>query len=480
LAVGGVTICALLALTLGCATNPVSGKREFSLVTPEQEIQMGREGHPAVLAEFGAYEDRELQTYVDSIGQALARESHLPNLEWHFTLLDDPAVNAFALPGGYIYITRGILAHLNSEAQLAGVLGHEIGHVTARHSAQRATQQQVAGLGLGLAGIFSPAFQRYSGAAQQALGLMLLKYGRDQETESDRLGVDYSTKSDWDPREIPGTYRILRRVGERSGQTLPAFLSTHPDPGDRETRTRELANAAAAGRNGLIVGQKKYLTELDGVVFGVDPRAGFFEGTTFYHPELNFELRFPSGWQTRNTRAAVLAASQDQRAIMQVSLVDAGGRGPEDYVRSLHSAGHITAATGANESIHGNAAWVGRLQTRNQDGSEGTMVAAFVKRGDNMFQFLGRTAVVGAEDEGRILETARSLQPISDAAKRAAQPNVVDLVAAPAAGSLRDLLPKLGTQAVDPEEIALINDLELDETVLKGQTLKVVRPADGR
>ena len=109
LAVGGVASCALLALILGCATNPVSGKREFSLVSPELEIQMGREGHPAVLAEFGAYQDRELQAYVDSVGQALARESHLPNLEWHFTLLDDPVVNAFALPGGYIYITRGIL-----------------------------------------------------------------------------------------------------------------------------------------------------------------------------------------------------------------------------------------------------------------------------------------------------------------------------------------------------------------------------------
>jgi predicted Zn-dependent protease len=125
---------------------------------------------------------------VDSIGQALARGSHLPGLEWHFTLLDDPAVNAFALPGGYIYITRGILAHLNSEAQLAGVLGHEIGHVTARHSAQRATQQQLAGLGVGLAGIFSPGFQRYSGAAQQALGCFP-KYGRDDENQADELGV---------------------------------------------------------------------------------------------------------------------------------------------------------------------------------------------------------------------------------------------------------------------------------------------------
>ncbi len=476
----GLVACVLLSLVAACATNPVSGKREFSLVSSEQELQMGREGHPAVLAEYGAYDDPDLQAYVDSVGQSLARGSHLPNLEWHFTVLDDPAVNAFALPGGYIYITRGILAHLNSEAQLAGVLGHEIGHVTARHSAQRATQQQLAGLGVGLASIFSPEFQRYSGAAQQALGLMILKYGRDQETEADRLGVDYSTKVGWDPREIPATYRTLRRVGESSGQSLPTFLSTHPDPGDREVRTRELANAAAAGRTGLVIGQKTYLTRLDGVVFGIDPRAGFFDGARFYHPQLDFELEFPAGWQTRNTRAAVLAAAPDQRAILQLSLVESGGKSPEGYVRALQSEGDIVSARGAPESIHGAPAWVGRLLIRNEDGSEGTMVAAYVQRGEHLFQFLGRTAVVGAEDEAKVVATARSLRSIVDPARRAAQPDVVALVRAPSAGALGDLLPQLGRLAIEPEVCARINDLELDETVLKGQTIKVVRPGAGR
>src|SRR5438445_6288474 len=140
-AVAAVALLAVPPPFTGCATNPVTGKRQFSLVTPQQELQMGTEGNKAVLEEYGAYDDPKLAAYVDSVGLALARVSHLPNLEWHFTVIDDPAVNAFALPGGYIYITRGILAHLNSEAQLAGVLGHEIGHVTARHSAQQATQQ---------------------------------------------------------------------------------------------------------------------------------------------------------------------------------------------------------------------------------------------------------------------------------------------------------------------------------------------------
>ena len=181
------------ALVVSCATNPVTGKREFSLVTADQEIAMGKEGYPAVVAEYGLYDDPALAAYVNGIGQKLAKVSEMPTLQWHFTVLDDPTVNAFAMPGGYIYITRGILAHLESEAQLAGVMGHEIGHVTARHSAKQITQQQLTGLGLGLAGAFSESFRQYSGAASQALGLLMLKYGRDDENQSDDLGVRYTT-----------------------------------------------------------------------------------------------------------------------------------------------------------------------------------------------------------------------------------------------------------------------------------------------
>src|SRR5258705_6938267 len=174
---GGWTLAAALALLLsGCATNPVSGRREFTLVSSSAEARMGREGYKAVLAEYGAYDDSTVQKYVTGVGLKLAKASQLPDLDWHFTVIDDPSVNAFAMPGGYIYITRGILAHLNSEAQLAGVLGHEIGHVTARHTAAQITRQQLAGWSLGLASALSGTVQRYSGAAQQALGLLFLKY----------------------------------------------------------------------------------------------------------------------------------------------------------------------------------------------------------------------------------------------------------------------------------------------------------------
>src|SRR5580765_7861656 len=204
LAMGAAAVLAWAAA--GCAINPATGKKEFTLVTPAQEAALGREGYTAAIAEYGQYDDAAVSAYVDSVGRRVAAASEEPALPWRFTVLDDPVVNAFAMPGGYIYVTRGLLAHMQSEAQLAGVLGHEIGHVTARHSAKQITQQELAGVGLGLVSAVSPTFRRYSSTAEQALGLLMLKYSRDDETQADELGVRYASLSGYDPRDIPGTY----------------------------------------------------------------------------------------------------------------------------------------------------------------------------------------------------------------------------------------------------------------------------------
>jgi predicted Zn-dependent protease len=170
LAAGMMVLLILPALIggSGCAVNPATGKKQISIVSRSQEIQMGREGDREILNHFGAYGDTSLAEYVERVGQRLAAVSELPNLEWHFRVLNSPVVNAFALPGGYIYVSRGILALLNSEAQLAGVIGHEIGHVTARHTAQRITQSQLAQIGLGLGMILIPDFGRYTPMASRA------------------------------------------------------------------------------------------------------------------------------------------------------------------------------------------------------------------------------------------------------------------------------------------------------------------------
>jgi predicted Zn-dependent protease len=472
-------LLALLGLS-GCATNPVTGRNEVSLVSTQQELQIGRDGFAAVVSEYGKYDDAALSAYVDSVGQRVAHVSHLPSLEWHFTLVDDPAVNAFAMPGGYIYVTRGLLAYMNSEAQLAGVLGHEIGHVTHRHTAEAMTRQQLYGLGFGVLQIAAPGLRPYSSAGQQALGLLFLKYSRQNENEADALGVEYATKAGYDPREIPATYATLKRISEASGSSMPSFLSTHPDPGSREATTTTEANQAAAGKSGLMIRQRDYVRHLEGRVFGRDPREGYFEGRTYYHPTLGFQIDFPEGWKQQDSRASVAAAEPSQQGVVQLSVAQAGDASPESFVQSLLATGKLTQATGRRETIGGYDAWVGYV-TAPGDNGPANFDLAFIRSGEQtMYQILGQSAARSDASEQRILETMRSFRALADASRRQALPPRLHLLAAPSTGTLRALLPQLGTQGATPEEVAIVNGVDLDETLQSGKTLKLVRPGRTR
>jgi len=463
-------------LSQGCALNPATGKKEFSLVTPAQEAAMGREGYDAAISEYGRYEDDALAAYVDSVGRKVARASEQPELAWKFTVLDDPVVNAFAMPGGYIYVTRGLLAHMQSEAQLAGVLGHEIGHVTARHSAKQITQQQIAGLGMGIASVVSPEFRRYSATAQQALGLLMLKYGRDDETQADELGVRYASTAGFDPREIPGTYRTLQRIAARAGQSLPTYLSTHPDPGQRAEHTTSLAAKAAAGKANLVVRQRGYLDRMRNLVYGENPRYGWFEGSHFYHPVLGIELLFPNGWQTAHTHTALTAGAPDRSGVVQMTLArESAGLSPTDYLVKLTTKGVISSSRGGPETIGQWPAWVGSVIVPDGQGGQTSMLAGFVRTSpDVLLQVVGRGAAPGDAGEKQVLATIRSITPLSDPRRGMVQPVRIKVVTAASAGEFRGLWPTLGSGLVKLEEGAILNGLEPDEAVQKGQWLKVV------
>jgi predicted Zn-dependent protease len=466
-----------LFFATSCAVNPATGHHEFTLVSAGQELQIGREGYPATIAQYGLYDDPRLAAYVDSVGRRVASKSELPTLEWHFTVLDDPVVNAFAMPGGYIYVTRGILAHLNSEAQLAGVLGHEIGHVTARHSAKQITQQQIAGLGLAIGGAFSPALQQYSGAAQQALGLLMLKYSRDDETQADALGIRYATAAGYDPREIPGTYATLKRISDRAGSSLPGYLSTHPDPGDREARTSALAQAAVAGRGGLEVRSHGYLEHLRGVVFGDDPRNGWLSGSRFTQPAMGFELELPAGWSAQNGHAALVAAAPQQRAAMQWSAAaNSGALAPGDYVAALRRDGRITDAAGAVETIGGWPAWVGRVSTAGDGGTTRVLFGAWVRTsGSTLMQCLAQSTAVGDADEQAIAASVRTLRPLA-ASRRDVEPDRVRIRTAPTGGTVQALLTRLGPSSQSIEEFAILNAVATDDRFMTGDWIKLVEP----
>src|SRR5918995_584630 len=318
-------LVAILALLVSaCATNPATGKREFSLMSEAQEVQLGQEMDVQVRREMGLYDDAALQRYVESIGMRLARASERPALPWHFAVVDEPAINAFALPGGYIYLTRGILPFLDNEAQLAGVLGHEIGHVTARHSAQQYTQATTAGVGLTLLSIFVPEARPFQGMAEQALGVLFLKHGRDDELQADRLGVQYTGKTGWNPGGVAGMLQTLQRLDEATGSRkgVPNWLSTHPAPADRVQQVQRFIeeNPIAVGTAGTT--RTADLNRLvDGMVFGDRPSDGIVRGNQFLHPELRLALRFPEGWEIQNSASQVLARAPDRENYMLLQFV---------------------------------------------------------------------------------------------------------------------------------------------------------------
>jgi len=310
---------------LSCAINPVTGKKDFVLMSEQEEMEMGKESDPDIIAEFGLYEDAKIQAFIEEKGGEMGKISHRPNLTYTFRILDSPVVNAFALPGGYVYFTRGILAHFNNEAELAGVLGHEIGHITARHSVRQYSSQLAVQLGLAIGGAVSPKFEQFSDIASMSLGLLFLKNSREHESQSDELGVEYSTKIGYDAREMANFFNTIHRLGESSGGgEIPNFLSTHPNPLNRYENVNNLASRwqSDLDANQLKINRDKYLSLIENMVYGEDPRQGFVEGNIFYHPNLKFQFNFPEGWELENLASQVNMQDKAGDALVMLGIAD--------------------------------------------------------------------------------------------------------------------------------------------------------------
>ncbi|MGR8920061.1 MAG: M48 family metalloprotease, partial [Gammaproteobacteria bacterium] len=325
----------LLGALAACATNPVTGRQDLVLVSEAQELALGRQAHQQTLTEYQPLSDPALQQYVDAVGQKLAAVSHRPGLTYTFTALDSPEINAFALPGGYVYITRGLLAYLNSEAELAAVLGHEIGHVTARHGVRQASSAQAAGLGAGLASIFFPELAATGlDQAVGVLGTALLRgYGREHELEADRLGAAYLAQAGYDPQAMFQVIRTLknhelldRRVAAAQGREPRAYhglFATHPD---NDTRLKEIIDHVPPAAGGGETARDRFLNQIDGLVFGEDPAGGVFREGRFWHAGLGFVLTPPRGWGGRNLPTRVVFGERSGRAQIQLTLVRREGQ----------------------------------------------------------------------------------------------------------------------------------------------------------
>jgi len=306
----------------GCKTNPVTGKKELSMMSESREIALGKETDPAILANFGLYENPQMQKFIDEKGQEMARISHRPHLNYEFKILDSPVVNAFAVPGGYVYFTRGIMAHFNNEAEFAGVLGHEIGHITAKHSVKQQTRQMLGQIGLIAGVVLSPGVRNNIQDIQQGMGLLFLKFGRDAESQSDMLGVSYSTEVGYDSEYMAGFFKTLGRMREGTqSENIPTFMSTHPDPGDRFHKVKQLTQKEQAKypNKNFAVNRESYLRMIDGLVYGEDPKGGYVQNDRFYHPVMKFQFAIPRGWRTANSPVQFQMAEPNGKAMMRIN-----------------------------------------------------------------------------------------------------------------------------------------------------------------
>jgi predicted Zn-dependent protease len=449
--------CAAVGLAAACSVNPVTGRRELSFVSEAQEIQMGGEYDQQVVAQMGLYDDQNLQRYVQELGTRLAAASERPNLPWTFRVIDDPVVNAFALPGGYIYVTRGIMAHLNTEAQLAGVLGHEIGHVTARHSVQQMTTQTLAQAGLVVGVLLKPELADYAGLASGALGVLFLKFGRDDESQADELGFRYMRRQKYDPRELAEVFGVLEAVSAAGGGgRLPAWASTHPDPANRRAQALARADTVPpAELAAAVVRRDEYLRLLDDVVYAEDPREGYFKGSRFLHPAMRFELTFPEGWKTANQKSAVMAGSPREDALMQVTLAE--GASPADAARAFFSQQGISGSPTSGRVNGLTAAGGGFAANTEQGVLRGA--AFFVEHENRVFQILGYAADANwSAYDGPVNRTIQSFRPLTDRDALNVKPWRIDVVTLD-----RTLTPEQFVQRydgpVDARRIALLNQL---------------------
>jgi len=344
------------SMLAGCGSavvNPVTGQAERSVMNEQTEVAEGAKAHQQVLQEYGVVNDPRLQTYVNAIGQRLAKLSHRSQLQWHFTLLDSPEINAFALPGGYVYVTRGLMAYLQTEAELAGVVGHEIGHVTARHGAQRATRAQDAGLGVLAATVLGAVLesQGVSGAGRLASDLSqtaaaghIASYGREQELQADGLGAEYLARNAFDPRNMINVIGALKNQerfaadqARAAGRPVPAqnsWLASHPSNDQRLQQITQLA--AQYQGNYVDEGRTRYQQAVQGMAFGESAEQGLTRGQNFFHATLGIAITAPPGWRIQNepSQLALVNATADAALMIQVAPPKAGAT-HDEVIRNL-------------------------------------------------------------------------------------------------------------------------------------------------
>jgi len=479
---------ALMMFISSCSRNPVTGKKEIVFMSESQEINMGKGYDPQVKAAYGVYDDKVLQDFITAKGKEMAAISHRPHLPYEFKVVDSPVVNAFAVPGGFVYFTRGIMAHFNNEAEFAGVLGHEIGHITARHSVQQQTKQMLGQLVFIGGLIVSEDFRNFADLASQGMGLLFLKFGRDDESQSDELGVDYSSEIGYDATEMAGFFNTLKRMRDDSGQSIPTFMSTHPAPADRYNKVRTMAHEEqqANPNKQYKVNRDSYLKMIDGIIYGEDPRQGYSENSVFYHPELLFQFPIPSGWRVNNMPSQVQMSPEDGKCIMTMDL--AAGTDLRAAANTFVQENKLNVVEQSPSNVNGNQAYTIIAESTPTQANGGQqqqqtvlrMLTYFISYDGRIYKFNGLSAKADFNRFfGDFQRSMKNFRKLTDQSKINKKPTTIAIKTVKQNSTLQVALQSYGMQGSQLEDLAILNGMELTDQVKAGMLIKTLGTLGG-
>ncbi|MBW3128332.1 MULTISPECIES: M48 family metalloprotease [Hymenobacter] len=458
---------------------PLAGSTAFR--SPQQTKQ-AKQPDPQVIAQFGLLNNPALQKFIDVKGQQMAAVSNRADYGYNFTIVDSPVINAFAAPDGNVYFTRGIMAHFNNEAQFAGVLGHEIGHITAKHGQKQQTRSTLATGALLLGSIFSSRIAQLAQPLSQGVGLLFLKYGRDDEREADKLGVAYSTKIGYDASNMADFFQTLQREQAASGaDAVPDFLSSHPNSADRYTTVKQLAANAKrqTGSRALTVNRNSYLRLIEGLPYGEDPRQGFVEGGVFYHPDLKFRFPIPSGWKSENSPSQFQMAEPNGKAVQ--ILTTAGNGTLEAAAQSLAEQLKLQSPQASRTTINGfpavaiQGSQVGQDQQTGRQSITASTLSYVIQDGKILYAFIGLCAPNTLDTYGPSFQrTAQGFARLTEASKLNRQSEKIRIKTAKAGQTLAQAFAANGIPSKRYEELAILNGMKTTDKLSAGTLYKVV------
>ena len=479
-----VLACALV--NAACSTNPATGSQSFTaFMSEDDEARIGAEEHKKIVKDLGGvYRSDDLAGYVAEVGGRLALTSEMPKIAWRFTVLNDQEVNAFALPGGYIYVTRGLLALAENEAEMAGVLAHEIGHVTARHTAQRYSTAMATNIGLTGLSILGSVFGVPSGLGQivsSGAQMALQQYSQGQELEADMLGVRYMSRAGYDPNAMTSFFKKLKAHSEleahqqgKDGVTHN-IMSTHPRTEDRIQQAMNLASAKTVTHP--LVRRDVFLHHIDGIVFGDDPAQGVRRGREFLHPELKVGFTVPPRFVLFNSPKQVVALGPEKSRIIFDMVNPKEAPKIRDLARYLDGVWGRSLNVGAVErlDINGMQAATGTARVSGADGER--EVRLVVARAG--LEHIYRLAFITTPSEARALNvelrrTTYSLRRLSDAEARAIRPLRLKLYTVRSGDTVALLAQRFPFERFQREWFRVLNDLSLGEALVPGTQVKLV------